>query len=63
MRPRRVRDPAGARNRKKMTPQIIFKNPRSRIKPESAPDPNKDYKTNMYNFKMCTTIVSIQYLY
>ncbi len=31
--------PTGARNRKKTTLQIIFNNPRSSIKPGSAPDP------------------------
>ena len=30
----------GARNRKKHPPQIISNNPRTRIKPESAPDRN-----------------------
>ena len=33
-----IRASAGARNRKKNT-KIIFDNPRSSIKPESAPDP------------------------
>ena len=37
--PARLRPPAGARNRKKTTPQIIFNNSRSSIKPGSAPDP------------------------
>ena len=37
--PRRVKaSPAGARNRKKHL-KLIFKNPRSSILPESAPDP------------------------
>ena len=36
--PRMVRAPAGARNKKK-TPQIIFNDPISSIKPGTAPDP------------------------
>ncbi len=36
---RRDRAPAGAKNRKKNSLQIIFKYPRSSIKPGSAPDP------------------------
>jgi len=43
IRPSRARAPlpAGARNRKKT--QIIFNNPRTSIKPESAPDPKSQY--------------------
>ena len=39
IRPRRIEPPAGARNTKKINPQIIFNNPRSSIKTESTPDP------------------------
>ena len=37
--PERLEPPAGARDRKKRAPQIIFYNPRSSSKPGSAPDP------------------------
>ena len=35
----RIGPSAGARNREKRTPKLIFNKPRSSIKPESAPDP------------------------
>ncbi len=42
---------AGTRNWKKAPPQIIFNNPRSGIKPESAPDSNIRYEIKSATIK------------
>ena len=42
-----LKPPAGARNRK-TPPQIILNNPRSSIKPESAPDPKFFYFNSVF---------------